>query len=397
MGYALVEVDVATGAARPEIRLRDDQDGIAVVARDRGRVVGFAIEPRPAGSVVGPAALLAMLGARGVPASVRDDPPPGPAGSTVSITVAVCTRDRTERLGRCLDSIVVARDPDTKVLVVDNAPSDSRTERLVASRDDVTYTCEPRPGLDIARNRALHEAGTDVVAFVDDDVVVDRDFVHALQRAWSRDADAAAVTGLILPSALDTDAQVTFERSGGFREGFTRLRYDGAHDPADPLHPWGPKFGSGANMALRRDVALALGGFDDALDTGPPLPGGGDLDMLTRLLRDGRVLVYDPAVVVFHEHRRTMRELRRQYWSWGESYLAFLSKWWWTDPDARPALRRVLRWWLAYEVAALRDAGRGDGARPPALAAAELAGGLVGLAGSYQRSARRIARTRACR
>jgi len=107
------------------------------------------------------------------------------------------------------------------------------------------------------------------------------------------------------------------------------------------------------------------------------------------------VLVYDPAVVVFHEHRRTMRELRRQYWSWGESYLAFLSKWWWADPTARPALRRVLRWWFPYQVSMLRDAAVGDGARSPALAAAELVGGLAGLAGGYRRSARRIARIEA--
>jgi hypothetical protein len=148
-------------------------------------------------------------------------------------------------------------------------------------------------------------------------------------------------------------------------------------------------------MAVRRDVAVALGGFDEALDTGPPLPGGGDLDMLTRVLRAGHVLVYDPAVVVFHEHRRTMSELRRQYRSWGESYLAFLSKWWWADPSARPALRRVLRWWFPYQLSMLRAATRGEGARPPALAAAELAGGLAGLAGGYGRSARRVSRLEA--
>lgn len=394
MGYALVEVDVGAGAELPSVALRDDQDGIAVVARADGRVVGFAIEPRPAGAVVGPAALRAMLGAVPARASVAETAATGP-GPT--ITLVVCTRDRTERLARCLDSIASAREPGTEVLVVDNAPPDSRTEELVASHGAVAYTREPRPGLDFARNRALHEATTDFVAFVDDDVVVDRDFVRALRRSWARDPDAAAITGLILPAALDTDAQVVFERSGGFREGFARVRHDGPHDPDDPLHPWGPRFGSGANMALRRDVALALGGFDEALDTGPPLPGGGDLDMLTRVLRAGHALVYDPSVVVFHEHRRTMRELRRQYWSWGESYLAFLSKWWWADPSARPALRRVLRWWFPYQASLLRAAARGDGARPLVLVAAELTGGLVGLAGSYRRSSRRVARIETAR
>jgi hypothetical protein len=38
-------------------------------------------------------------------------------------------------------------------------------------------------------------------------------------------------------------------------------------------------------MILRRDLLLEIGGFDEALDTGKPLPGGGDLDIFYRVIR----------------------------------------------------------------------------------------------------------------
>ena len=61
--------------------------------------------------------------------------------------------------------------------------------------------------------------------------------------------------------------------------------------------------GSGASLAVRRSAALSVGGFDEALDMGPRLPGGGDHDMLWRLLGAGHEVVYRPEAVVWHEHR----------------------------------------------------------------------------------------------
>ena len=96
-------------------------------------------------------------------------------------------------------------------------------------------------------------------------------------------------------------------------------------------------------MTVRRDVVRGLGGFDDALDTGAPLPGGGDLDMFYRIIRAGHAFVYQPSALVFHRHRRKMKELRRQYWSWGLGFMSFAAKSYRTDPPARRHFRRVVK------------------------------------------------------
>src|SRR5690606_8402984 len=107
------------------------------------------------------------------------------------------------------------------------------------------------------------------------------------------------------------------ERLGGFRGGNRPVRYQGMQLEGNRIYPYGPgMFGAGANLSVRRDAALRLGGFDDALDTGPPLPGGGDLDLMHRVVRAGLPFVYEPRVVVFHRHRRDDEGLRRQYDSW---------------------------------------------------------------------------------
>ncbi len=72
------------------------------------------------------------------------------------VTVVVCTRDRVADLARCLDSLCRLDYPKLDILVVDNAPNSTATEQLVrATYPNVRYVCEPRPGLDWARNRGV--------------------------------------------------------------------------------------------------------------------------------------------------------------------------------------------------------------------------------------------------
>jgi GT2 family glycosyltransferase len=254
----------------------------------------------------------------------------------------------------------------------------------------VRRVVEPVPGLDFARNRALREARGEVVAFLDDDIVADPGWLDGLREALAEDPEAGIVTGLVLPFALATPAQVTFERRGGFRRGTRKLRYAGDRLPGNPLFPFGSgMFGAGANMAVRREVVLGLGGFDEALDTGPPLPGGGDLDVFTRVLRAGHPLVYEPRMLVFHRHRPERAALRRQYRSWGEGFMAYVAKTHAADPAGRERLRALVAWWVRAQARELARAALGRSWGPPGYVLEETAGGIAGLAGGYARSRRR--------
>jgi GT2 family glycosyltransferase len=277
-----------------------------------------------------------------------------------------------------------------EIMVVDNAPSDRRTKNLVASLPEVHYVCEPKPGLNFARNKALQEARGDLLAFIDDDVKVDRYWLAGLMEAWGENPDAAAFTGLVLPSELGTEAQIMFERRGGFRRGFDKIRY-GQTLPGNSMYPCGAGiFGAGANMAFQRKILLSLGGFDVALDTGPHLPGGGDLDIFYRVIRAGYPLVYEPRYMVFHQHRREIKALRRQYWkSWGLGFTTFVVKSFKTDPPQRANITRLVIWWFMDQLRHLLKSLQGRDPLPPKMILAEFGGGVLGLFGAYQRSVRR--------
>lgn len=224
-----------------------------------------------------------------------------------SATVAICTRDRTEDLGRCLAALATMPDHGQEILVVDNAPSTEATRTLVQSFRGVRYVRESRAGLDVARNRALREAKGEIVAFTDDDAAVDRLWLRSLLRNFA-DPLVMAVTGLTMALELETQAQVDFQRYGGFIRGFRRKVFHAASH--DPSLAW--QAGAGVNMAVRRSVAQLVGLFDEALDAGTPTQAGGDSDMFRRILKAGYKIVYDPEALNWHRHRRSAAELERQ-------------------------------------------------------------------------------------
>jgi GT2 family glycosyltransferase len=279
-------------------------------------------------------------------------PQRGNSGDLPFVTVAVCTRARPALLAACLDALERLDYPGDRleILVVDNAPPDDATEAIVRARSGrLRYLREDRVGLDFARNAAVLEARGEIVAFTDDDVRVDAGWVRALARVFVQEPDAMCVTGLVVPEELDTDAQRLFERYGGFGRGFTRVyaRADAA-GPAAAAHGGTGKFGTGANMAYRRRVFDRIGLFDPALDVGTVTNGGGDLEMFFRVIKEGHLLVYEPAAIVRHQHRRTYEELRTQLTNNGIGFYSYLVRSALHYRDERAAIVRLGLWWLWY-------------------------------------------------
>ncbi len=242
------------------------------------------------------------------------------------VSVIVATRDRHEYLARCLPALMALHYPRYEVIVVDNAPTTTATadfiQQVYSDEPRIQYVREDHPGVCWALNCGIMAARGEILAFTADDVVVDAYWLAELVRGFGVAEHVACVTGLILPLELETPAQFLFEAFGGMTRGFIRRIFDlKEHRPEWHLYPYlaGP-LGAGASSAFTAAFLRSEGGFD------PALGGTEDLDAFFRVIMGGYRLVYEPASLLYHLHRRDYAHLRKQLHSYGVWFTAYLTK-----------------------------------------------------------------------
>lgn len=229
----------------------------------------------------------------------------------VPISVIICTRHRPAFLDRCLENLLVAPCRPQEIIVVDNGTGDNETKKIVSALPGVIYCTEKKQGLDLARNTGIGKAGNEVVAFVDDDVIIDPYWAF---RVWQTFEDPAVdgLAGLVLASAITTEAQYIFEKHWSFNRGYVPVEYD-EHFIEMHLKKAPPvwQIGAGANMAFRKTAFEKVGYFDERLDAGAA-GCSGDSELWFRMLTGGLTIRYQPLAVVQHEHRSTKKALQDQ-------------------------------------------------------------------------------------
>jgi glycosyltransferase involved in cell wall biosynthesis len=242
--------------------------------------------------------------------------------SRLNISLVICTRDRPQDLDRCLASLPSQNRRPDQVVVVDNASRTDET-RQVTERHGVVYVREDRPGLDIARNRGAAVSRGDIVAYTDDDTVLHPCWLRQIEDAFDA-KEIWAVTGLVLPAELETEAQCLFEKVWSFGRGLQRrdfgpLFYSDTRKRGSPA--W--EVGAGANMAFRREVFDKIGGFDERLDVGAA-GCSGDSEFWNRILHAGAVCRFEPSAVLYHFHHRTLEGLSAQIRGYMRGHIAAL-------------------------------------------------------------------------
>lgn len=270
-----------------------------------------------------------------------------------AVTAVICTLGRHPGLISAVGSLLAQTASGVEVLVIDNDPSAGRVRPALAAafpsdRERIRVVDEPRRGLSCARNRGVSAAAAPLVAFTDDDALAEPDWIERLLAVFDADDEAkvVCVTGRVLPDSLEADVHRWFELTFGFDKGPVSRRW-GLHDADGDLPPGvapgrrgplfpvaGGEFGSGNNMAFRRQWLIDHGGFDEALGAGARTRGGEDLDIFRRVVLSGAALHYEAAAVVRHHHRDTLDQLTSQAYGYGTGMAASLTRFALSGPAA---------------------------------------------------------------
>ena len=218
--------------------------------------------------------------------------------SVPRISVVVCSYNGGMTLHHCLESLLALDYPDYEVIVVDDGSTDD-TRAILASFPTVRAISQENRGLSAARNVGLRAATGSIVAYTDSDCFVDRDWLTLLAAQFEA-TDAAAVGG---PNFAPDDGW---------------LAACVAASPGQPAHVLEndrvAEHIPGCNMAFRREVLLAIDGFDYQYRK-----AGDDVDICWRLQQAGYWITFAPGAFVWHHRRQTPRAYLRQQAGYGEA------------------------------------------------------------------------------
>lgn len=247
-----------------------------------------------------------------------------------TVSVIICSRDRAASLSQTISSLEKIESLyKWEALLVDNASTDDTAEVMQKAVQENphfrTILCTSI-GLGAAREFARHHAKGRILAFTDDDCLVDSGYIDELVSAFDRCPDVGVIGGWIglynpdhLPLTIDERTDV--------------VRHE-AHSFVCPgaFH--------GANLSFKADALARSGGFDPYLGAGTPYPCE-DIEAVARVVARGYAAVFDPHPRVQHDHGRTIADLPKVMSAYSRGRGAYFANRL-SDPMTRDACRA--RW-----------------------------------------------------
>lgn len=219
----------------------------------------------------------------------------------MNISVVLCTFNRCLSLPRALDSLGAQTLPESvswEAIIVDNNSSDGTRalseEYCHRYPGRFRYAFEPQQGLSRARNTGIRHATGEIIAFIDDDVVADPEWLRNLTASLLQGEWAGAGGRILPPSEFSPPDWLTL--GGEMDLGGPLALFDLGDRPMElGRAPYG------TNMAFRKSMFDKYGAFRVELGRcGKNLLSGEDTEFGKRLMAAGERLCYEPAALVYH-------------------------------------------------------------------------------------------------
>jgi len=239
------------------------------------------------------------------------------------ISVVICTRNRADKIKKCLESILANKMAVMEIIVIDQSDN-LKTKKIVRDFLDerIRYFKMWGSGVSRARNLGIKKCKGEIVAFTDDDCVTTDDWLEKIESSLAKISDIAGVFGGVLPYEPEKNngklcaCLLEAKKEQIFRE---------------PVEHW--RVGYSNNMAIRKKVFRKVGGFKTWLGPGSIGVASEDAEMVLKILFSKGKIYQNPDMVVYHDRWLTREELSKQQlvYAAGEAavywYYALKGKW----------------------------------------------------------------------
>jgi GT2 family glycosyltransferase len=247
--------------------------------------------------------------------------------------VVICTRNRPDKLALTLEPISRFQPHDFELLVIDTSDETHREEvKRCVERFGGKYHYRNHRGLGASRNTALGMLTCDIVAFLDDDCVPEKDWLTRLTANFT-ESGIWAVTGRI----ISFDETLLFDRVACQDLGLEKRTFGPENIAFNPMEifrniakvfsgqlragapaPYG--IGHGGNVAFRRDKLEQLGGFNESF-----WRASEDIEMFYRVLKAKGRIIYEPGALAVHWHPHiTVEQVTRARHAYSQGTAAFM-------------------------------------------------------------------------
>jgi hypothetical protein len=219
------------------------------------------------------------------------------------VTIMVLNYNGKEHIDRCLDSIFKMDYPQFNVVVIDNASNDGSVD-FVKERYPQVKTLEypKNHGFAKAYNIALQETRSQFVVLINNDVIVEPEWLSRLMPYIANDKDISAVT----PKMLFVQNRKVINAAGGtcdiYGSGWNRGNGEvdsGQYERVEEVF-----YANGAAIVISRKAWEDVGSFDEDY-----FLYGEDLDWCWRARLKGYRILYVPSSRIYHKWHASSGEM----------------------------------------------------------------------------------------
>lgn len=208
------------------------------------------------------------------------------------VSIVICTDGRADALAKTLQSLRFLEGPDYEVCIIRGPTEDGSANVLERWKGHIKVAQNPERNLSVSRNLGIALAAGEIVAFIDDDGIPEPRWTIDLLRAFD-DRRVGATGGIVMDH---TGAQAQYLYASADRLGNADWN---RKTPADAFNFPGSynfPYVQGTNAAFRREILVALGGFDEEYEFYLD-----ETDLCCRVNDAGWVIRQLPNAIVHHK------------------------------------------------------------------------------------------------